>query len=221
MCSRRQSNRTRRHIRHFKHKKIDYAKYIDDFYLDGELAYISCNVKGKEDIIHGFSVKGYEILNPVFVDFIEENSRYIPLEYPIMLEICGCKFSLEQRKVITETIEDHFALRLGDAQLELDKNRDKSLRLLSMGILTLAVMFVLSLIHLSSEMFNIAVELLVWFFLWEFGDVAWLDRRDLSAEKAAAARLASIKVVYKDVFKDDHDAEAVTNEVIAEVFDES
>ena len=220
MFSKRKSARTKRHIKHFKRKRIDYAKYIDDFYLDDGVAYISCNVADMKDIINAYSVKDYEILNSSFVDFIEENSQYIPVEFPIILEICGCKFTKTQQKTITETVADHFSLRLCDAQLELDNNRSKSLRLLVLGILSFCGLYALEALHILGGTMQEAADLLFWFFVWEWGDMVWLDRHDLLESKTMAARLASIKVVFREKFKDDHDSQEVTSELIAEVFEE-
>lgn len=214
------SNRTRRHIRHFQKKRIDYAKYIDDFYLDEGLAYISCNVTDFHDVIDDYSVEGYEDLNPSFISYIEQNAHYIPVEYPIVLEICGGRFNAAQQKTITETVEDNFALKLGDAQLDLDGNRSKALKLLILGIMSFIVVSLLGRLAQIAETIYEALLIPFWFFLWEFGDLLWWDRGELLERKTEAARLASIKVVFKDRFRDDHDGEEVTQEIFEEVFSE-
>ncbi|MBR2546489.1 MAG: hypothetical protein IKE93_10040, partial [Erysipelotrichaceae bacterium] len=82
----------------FRKMKIDYYRYVKDFYLEDGLAYISCNVNDYNDIINPYSVEGYEWLNESFARFVESNAEYIPVEYPIVLEICGKNFSDQQKE---------------------------------------------------------------------------------------------------------------------------
>ncbi|MDD2955905.1 MAG: hypothetical protein PHD67_06280 [Oscillospiraceae bacterium] len=183
----------RKNIRHFKKKEIDYAKYIKDFYLDNGIAYISCSVRSIEDVINPYSVKGYEDLNPELANYIEENAYHIPVEYPIVLEICGGSFSPAEKKVIEETVLDHFGLKLGDAQLDLSQNRANSLRLLVLGLASFALFFILGKLDVLGTVLDFAF----WFFIWEFGDMVWLTRNELLENKTAAAQLASLKIVFR------------------------
>ena len=50
------TRRMRRNLSHFRRKKVDISKYIKDYYVDNELAYISCNVDSYDDIIDHYSV---------------------------------------------------------------------------------------------------------------------------------------------------------------------
>ena len=115
-------SRLEKNKRRIRRMKVDYNKYVKDFYLEDGLAIISCNVNGYYDIIDRYSVEGYEWLNDSFARFLESNAFYIPFEYPIVLEICGTKFNRKQREVITETIHDYYELKLGDKQMELNDN---------------------------------------------------------------------------------------------------
>lgn len=84
-----------KYLNRFKNKKVDIERYVKDYYVENNLAYISVNVNCYEDIISKYSVVGYEDLNQDFVNYLEENAEYIPLEYPIVLEITGTRFSKE------------------------------------------------------------------------------------------------------------------------------
>ena len=216
MRLRRKSRRMKKNIRHFKKKEVDYAKYIRDFYLDNGIAYISCNVRCMEDVINRYSVRGYEDLNPEFAGYIEENAYHIPVEYPIVLEICGCSFNAEEKKTIEETVQDYFGLKLGDAQLDLSLNRANSIRLLVLGLASFALFFVLGKLDVLGTVLDFAF----WFFIWEFGDMVWRARSELLENKTAAAQLASVKVVFRREFTDDHADDRLANEILAEVFEE-
>ena len=211
------SRRLRKNLRNFRSKRVDISKYVKDFYVENGLAYISCNVKGMDDIISNYSVKGYEWLNESFASFISGNANYIPSEYPIVLEICGGRFDNEQRKTIEKAVADHYALELGDAQMMYEKTRNKCLFLLSLALVFASCIWMI-LKGTASFGFNEAIYVLFWFSLWECANCFCFDRTDAIEERTAAARMASIKIVFSEVFKDEPVADAQA--VLAEIFDE-
>ena len=191
------SDRLRKNLRQLKKKKIENEKYVKDFYLENDLAFISCNVKKFNDIIDPFSTKDYEWPTQDFLHFIESNAQYIPVEYPIVLEINGKTFTEDEKKIIRETIHDYYALKMGDAQLEISANRRKSLSLLVIGLVSSVGVQLAS--KISSEVpLREAIVMLFWLFLWEGLDCLILDGKDLKNKKTEAAQMANITVTFKD-----------------------
>jgi len=180
----------------FQKMKVDYYRYVKDFYLEDGLAYISCNVNDYYDVIDPYSVDGYEWLNESFARFVESNAEYIPVEYPIVLEICGRDFTDEQKKTINETIHDYYELKLGDKQMDLQNNTRKILTFLIIGMIVTAIMFIIQM-RTPDNFVNEMIVILVWFFIWELCGMIFFDRNDLKEEKMAAAQLATITVKYK------------------------
>lgn len=215
----RRSRRLRKNLRSFRRKRVDYSRYVKDFYLESGLAYISCNIGRYYDVIDRYSVEGYEWLNSRFAEFVETNAYYIPVAYPIVLEICGGNLSEKQKAAIEEAVADYYALKLGDQQLSLNDNTRRSMILFFFGLLFAGVVWLLK----STQVFGSIKEMILilfWFFTWEFANLAWLERSDLSLARTEAAQLASIKVVFKEEFIDqpvDHD---VAQQIISEIIDE-
>ena len=197
MIFKRRDKRVRRRLRKFKNATFDYSKYVKDFYVEDGMAYISVKVKSKEDIMSRFSIKDYAWINEEFANYIEQNSYYIPVEYPIVVEICGCHFNEEEQQQITRVIKDYFGLKLGDKQIDLDMNAQKALILLIFGIISCGLAFYLMTLNVFEMMLEIGL-ILLWFFLWEFADLAWLDRYDLLIQKLEAGQLASLKVIFNE-----------------------
>ena len=185
----------------FRKMKIDYYRYVKDFYLEDGLAYISCNVRDYYDIIDIYSVEGYEWLNESFARFIETNAEYIPVEYPIVLEICGKAFTEQQKEVIDETIHDYYELKLGDKQIDLQNNTSQIITFLAVGVIATLIMMAMQ-VWKADSFVNEMIVILVWFFIWELCGMIFFDRNDLKEEKMAAAQLASIAVRYKVHFTD-------------------
>ena len=204
MLTSRMSRRSRleKNKRRIRRMKVDYNKYVKDFYLEDGLAIISCNVNGYYDIIDRYSVEGYEWLNDSFARFLESNAFYIPFEYPIVLEICGTKFNRKQREVITETIHDYYELKLGDKQMELNDNTRRIITFMVIaGLFTLLFTFVQGW---QQDSFVVQfILIMLWFFIWGLSDMVVTDRSELKEDKMAIAQLASTVVRFREEFIDE------------------
>ena len=205
--------------RRIRKMKIDYNRYVKDFYLEDGIAVISCNVSDYYDIIDRYSVEGYEWLNEHFARFIESNAFYIPVEYPIVLEICGMKFSRKQRNAIVETIQDYYQLKLGDKQMELNNVIWRIVTFFVIAVVFTVIFFFVN--RMASDNFlNEFIVILVWFFIWELSDLIIYDGNSLREEKMEAAQLASIVVRFEKEFVDEPYDEKETEEIYEELSEE-
>ncbi|MGE5456640.1 MAG: hypothetical protein ACM3O4_06040 [Ignavibacteriales bacterium] len=187
----------KKHIKKFQKARFDFAKYVREFYVENGKAYISVKVDSINDIISEYSIKGSEWLNRDFVVYVEENTYYIPVIYPIVIDIYGCNFTEEQQKMITEVIRDYFGLKLGDKILELKQNRKKAVMLLLFGITTLVISLLLSSFDDTSMLFQVIV-IVSWFAIWEFVSYVWFEREQMNRDKLEAGQLASMEVKFNN-----------------------
>lgn len=186
-----------KNLEKFKSAKFNYAKFVKQYYIEKKEAYISAKVSSIEDIISKYSTKGYEWINPDFAHYIEESAYYIPIEESITIEICGGNFSDEEKELVKKVIKDYFGLKLGDKFLDLDENKHKSLLLLLFGIISLGIFAILSKFSIITTL-NEVILLLFWFFLWEYADLAWLQRSDIQVGRIEAGQLSTAKIVFLD-----------------------
>lgn len=189
--------RIKKRLKKYRHAQFDYSKYVKEFYVEDGNAYISCKVNSIDDIISSYSIKGYEWINKDFADYLEENAYYIPVEYPVIIEICGHHFEPGEQELIRRVIKDYFGLKLGDKNIDLDINSEKSSLLLLFGIFSLGLVIFLSMYNVISLMMEIGF-ISLWFFLWEWADLAIIDRYDLLSDKIDAGQLASVKVIFNE-----------------------
>ena len=217
----RKSRRLRENLKKFSKKRLDLDKFVKDIYVENGLAYISCNVTDYYDIIDRLSVDGYEWINGHFARFVEQNANYIPTEYPIVLEICGHRFTRAQQDAIEETIADYYALKMGDTQMALEKNKSRAIFLGLMAVIFAVMVFASS--RFSGGVLNVVVEvvfILFWVFVWEFTDCLLFDRRDLLEARTEAAQLASVKVTFKERFEDEPVKPSEEKAIIREIFED-
>ncbi|MBR4462116.1 MAG: hypothetical protein IKS51_06030 [Erysipelotrichaceae bacterium] len=209
--------RKNRNISHFRHKKVDTSKYLKDYYVDNQLAYISCNVESYDDIIDHYSVPDYEDLNPDFVAFIEENAEHIPLEYPIVLEITGHVFNARQRQIITETISDYYNMKLGDTQLDIIDNNKRCLLLAVLSVIFWTMYFLLDVDHHYIFM----IDFLSWYFVWFLAETILFDRQVIKDKKNSYGQLSSMKVLFRKEFVDDEVPLTVEQQIIDEILEDN
>lgn len=186
-----------KNLQKFKSAKFNYAKFVKQYYIEKKEAYISAKVNSIDDIISKYSTAGYEWINPDFAHYIEESAYYIPIEESITIEICGGNFNDEEKELIKKVIKDYFGLKLGDKFLDLDQNKHRSLILLLFGILSLGIFVVLSKFSIIMALTEVLL-LLFWFFLWEYADLALLERSEIQLQRIEAGQLSTAKITFLD-----------------------
>ena len=187
-----------KNLKKFRSAKFNYAKFVKKYYIEKGTAYISAKVNSIDDIVSKYSTKDYEWINPDFAHYIEECAYYIPIEENITIEICDGNFTEEERELIQRVIKDYFGLKLGDKFLDIETNKHRSIILLIFGILCLGMFAVLSRLSIITAAINEVMLLLLWFFLWEFADMAWLHGSELQAERLEAGQLSTAKITFLD-----------------------
>ena len=187
-----------KNLERFKSAKFNYAKFVKQYYIDKKEAYISAKVDSINDIISKYSTKDYEWINPDFAHYIEESAYYIPIEESITIEICGGNFSDEEKELVRRVIKDYFGLKLGDKFLDLDENKHKSFILLIFGVISLGIFAILSKFSIITSALTEIALLFFWFFLWEYAELAWLQRSDIQVGRIEAGQLSTAKITFLD-----------------------
>ncbi len=194
----RRSEKVKKNLQKYRNTKFNYENFISEYYIDEDgNSYISTKVNSIDDIISPHSIKNYEWVNLEFVNYVENVANYIPIEESIVLEICGCKFTDEEQKLIKKVLTTYFGLKLGDAIIDVNINRKRAMILLTFGIIILLIFSLLSFTKIVST-FTELIVLGLWFFIWEYLDVRLLEGSNLSVKKIEAAQLANLKIIFNE-----------------------
>lgn len=190
------TKKSKKIIQKFKNKKFNYKEYIKDFYIESGVAHVYANVTDYYDIISKYSIKNHETLNKEFAEYLEEVTYYIPIDYPVELEIMGASFTEEEKQKIEETIKEHFGLKLSDAEMELRENRRSSLSLLLVGVIMLFVLYILYETSITAVLLE-AYLVVLWFFIWSYYEFEFVDRPKLKMKKLDIGQIASVKITFE------------------------
>ena len=69
-------------------------------YVRNGIASIPCRIFSFTDVISPYSVKGYETLNPDFLDYVKTTADVTPPDCPLVLNIIGNCLSPDEKKTI-------------------------------------------------------------------------------------------------------------------------
>lgn len=197
----------------FLKRDAKLAKRLREDYIDNGIASLPCRVTGMDEIISHFSVPGFETLSPELSDYIESSAAYIPPEYPIVLEISGCRFSEEEQSIIRSTIREDYTYKLGAVQWE---NRKQ----LMVALLMIVGMLVTGFLTFGVKgITDTAIEI-IYIFFWFFADIVacyfCLDGFENRRKRLLAGRLSDMTVY----FSEEYDDSAVTDEDAQSVYEE-
>lgn len=204
----------RRVKRGFRRKVLDYDNIVNTYYIENNLAFITCNVSDYNEIISKHSVTGYEWLAPEFAQFLEDNANNIPIEYPILLDVCGVSLSNEQKETIRNVIRSYYILKYGNKQQEINSNWRKLLLELMLGAGYMVVSQLFSMDQ--STLFGQTGVVLFWFMIWGALDCLF-DWRNLVDERSYMAQLAEIKFRFRETFKEVPIPQKATMKIIDDV----
>ena len=198
----------------FEARKANLDYRVNRDFIRNGIATIPCRITHYNDVISRYSVKGYESLNPEFVDYIKSTADVTPSECPLVLNIIGDCLSQEEKKTIHEIIRDDFAYELGMVEKDVKRHaRTFVFMFVALVVLGAALWLTKSLFDEAREL----IFILFWFMGDTLCDYIFLSGYDLRRGRRLAGRLASIKVVFSDHFEDPHYTEKDVERIYSEI----
>ncbi len=189
----------------FLYKKSYLKRRLQHDVMENGIAYIPCKVSGMEDIISKFSVKGCESLDSEFMSYIIDFIEFVPLEYPVTLEISGAQFSDAEKKIITDTIAGDMDYNLGRTE---EAHLTKKKRFWAMTIGTILVGILLPIAKQVLPSFPLEFYyVLFWLFADAWVRYQFIEKSDYKTEKIQAGRLASLNVEFTESGQQEEKAE--------------
>ena len=141
---------------------------------------------------------GHQIaLRQDFFDYIEYKTEMAGNFIPINLHIIGMKLSGDEKGVIRHLIKEHYSVELYKIQKEYRKLVNKSLNMIFIGEISLALYFIIESISNSfipSQIFGFLFS----FSLWEAFDTIFYKLPDIRKKRNLYAQGLLTKVDYHD-----------------------
>ena len=182
-------------LKRYQKAKFENFKKVNELKLNYDEAYIDLKLDDFKSIISTYSLSVNPILKEDFLSFIENYASYIPLDYPLVLEIHSKKISAEERILLRKLLKNHFSLMKINKEMELKALRRKSFFFLLMGVIGFALLAISINYNILGFMKEI-ISFIASFSVWEFGELYLFEQDDLKEQVLKYSHLAKIRIVY-------------------------
>lgn len=184
----------REKIKRYQKKKFEKYKEINELKIADDEVYITLKIDNKDDVISKHSVKYEEILDESFMELITKKASYIPLDYPIVLELQYKELSSEDKILIRKLIRNYYKLEKIDKEMQLKEIERRTRFFLISGI----IFFMIFIWLYNSELSGIMeiASFIGSFSLWEFAEILIFDQDSLKEEVIKSNYLSKIRIVF-------------------------
>lgn len=182
-------------LKKYQKQKFEHYKKINDLKINDNEAYIYLNVTNLDNIKSEYSTNHQVILKKEFYETIENLASFIPLDYPLVLEIQNNIFSSEEKILVRRLIRNHFSLVTISKEMELKNIKRKSHFFLICGIIGFILLFLFYNYKIVPYLIEI-VSFIASFSLWEFAESLIFEQDNLKEEIIKNKHLSKIRIVY-------------------------
>lgn len=184
----------REKIKRYQKKKFEKYKEINELKIADDEVYITLKIDNKDDVISKHSVKYEEVLDESFMELITKKTSYIPLDYPIVLELQYKELSSENKILIRKLIRNYYKLEKIDKEMQLKEIERRTRFFLISGI----IFFMIFIWLYNSELSGIMeiASFIGSFSLWEFAEILIFDQDSLKEEVIKSNYLSKIRIVF-------------------------
>lgn len=138
-------------------------------------AIINMSVKDDSDFLSPYSAKNKPVISADVADFLENSAKNFHPKQDVIINVYGDCISQEEKPVYDSAIRNYFALKITDSARDVKRKGVISLIFTIIGVISLAVMFILSARGLN-EIWTECVDIFAWVFLWEAVDQFFIER---------------------------------------------
>ena len=153
---------------------------------------INVGAENYDDIFSPYCYKGGDTLSSSLVEYLNQRSNVIPLEYDLTIKFHVKDSNGEKKKEIQSAIKENYESAIYGVDQRMHRTTIFSLWFILLGII-FATFYIL-----TYDKWHIAItyiiDLLAWVFLWEGIDAFYLDRRMMKLDKIKALRLATANI---------------------------
>jgi len=182
-------------IKKYQKEKFEHYKKINDLKVSDDEAYIELKITDLSSIKNQYSTNDKIIIKDELYQTIEKLASFIPLDYPLVLEIHNKTFTSEEKILIRRLIKNHFSLETITKEMELKAIKRKSHFFLISGIIgfiLLGLIYVFDPIPYLAEI----VSFIASFSIWQFAELLLFEQDDLQEDIIRKTHLSKIRIVY-------------------------
>ena len=178
----------------YKLRKQLSANYGPNGFLcdEEDRAIINVGAENYDDIFSPYCYKGADTLSSSLVEYLEQKSGAVPLDYDLTIRFHVKDANEEKRKEIQAAVRENYQSDVRLFERRLKRTATFSLIFVLIG----ALITTLYLFFSNNIPTGVAyvVDILAWLFIWEGIDAFFLDGRLVQIDMLKALRLGTAKI---------------------------
>ena len=174
-------------------KNVEIAEEIEE--TENGNAIIDIAVNDLDDFYSPYSPKGYKLLNPEMIDYIDEYSKGIPAKQELTLRISAQNKSDDSKDRIEKTIRRTYAEKIASVNDDLRRNLMSSIIFMIVGLIFLVGVIITSTYEFSEAIYEV-LDIIAWVFIWEAVDTFFMERHKKRVEKIKYAKIAVSEIIF-------------------------
>ena len=156
-------------------------------------AIINININKTEDIISPYAENNKEVINSEFANFLDNSVKDVSPKHDLTLKISAANCDLDK---ISSAIKNYYFNEFMDSQRKLKHNLIFSICTLIIGLLSLALTFVLNTFN-TPLIVGGAVDIFAWVFVWEAIDLFFFRRAELKYQQYRQINFINATIIKK------------------------
>ena len=168
-----------------------------EFITDDGSANIFMKLSSRNELFDSRSMDQQLDLKKSIYEFIEDKLSMLDNDIQITLHIVGLNLNSKDKEIVKHLLKEHYARKLYEKQKEYATQKNKTIRLLLLGIIFLAI-YLLFYLYTKFEFFKTVLVFLFTFSLWEAFDNFMNSYNDVKIERETITQELLIEVVFDD-----------------------
>jgi hypothetical protein len=185
-------------LKKYQKAKFESYKKVNDLKINDNEAYIEMKIDGFDDIKDDYCLTDGIVLKQDFIDAIVKRTNYIPLDYPLVLQIYNKTFTSSEKILVRKLIKNHFTLEMIDKEIELKKLRLKIYFFLSFAVLgfLLYLLTYIGFVKTLQELISLVASFITSFSIWEISELIVFEEDEVKEEIIKYKHLSKIRIVF-------------------------
>jgi hypothetical protein len=181
-------------IRRNRKIKFDEDKYIEKYYFRDDKVVIPLDLEKPSDLYMKHDHMQMELAYSV-CDYIEEIAYMVPVNIDLKIEIHCPKVSQEEQEKMANSIKNNYGMEIDETEYDIKVLNRKSLILLLVGIVVLAVYIYLEKFSKSTVLTELFC-IFWWVAIWNVIEMQTLDKRDNKEKRLNYQQLYDAEITF-------------------------
>lgn len=175
--------------------KYSNKKFVEQRLQPDGSVKIDVNLPEELELFDPMAPEKYNQLNPEILQYIDNQTYFVPAQYNITVNFVGRELSASQQKRVEEALHDHYNMQVYDKLDDIKSNRALGIFLMIFGVVALAAYFFITMFA-ENVVFHEVVSIVGTFAIWEAVDCWLINGHHTKVELNNALQMAMLKVKF-------------------------